>query len=163
MASALAYLRSLEAGQGERIPFLHEVLDLVDRRVVVNVELKGPGTAGPAAALVERYVRDRGWHDGNVLFSSFLHRELGVARREAFRIPRGLLTRSPVLPSKRLQADLAPFCIHIRRVSSRFVEGAHRRGLKVFVYTVNREENFRILEAMGVDGVFTDFPGPEKG
>ncbi len=165
VASSLAYLRSLDAGQGERIPFLQEVLDLVDRRVVVNVELKGPGTAGPAAALVERYVRDRGWHDGNVLFSSFLHRELGVARREAFRIPRGLLTRSPVLPSKRLQADLAPFSIHIRldRVSSRFVEGAHRRGLKVFVYTVNREENFRILEAMGVDGVFTDFPGPEKG
>jgi len=165
MASSLAYLRSLDAGQGERIPFLHEVLDLVNRRVVVNVELKGPGTAGPAAALVEMYVRDRGWDYGNVLFSSFLHRELSVAGREAPRIPRGLLTRSPILPSKRLLAELAPFSIHIRldRVTSRFVEGAHRRGLKVFVYTVNRQEDFRTVEAMGVDGVFTDFPGPEKG
>jgi glycerophosphoryl diester phosphodiesterase len=163
MASSLACLRSLDAGQGERIPFLREVLDLVDRRVAVNVELKGPGTAGPAAALVERYVRDRGWHHGSILFSSFLRRELAVARKEAPRIPRGLLTRSPILPSKRLLAELAPFSIHIRldRVRSRFVDGAHRRGLKVFVYTVNREEDFQSLMDMGVDGVFTDFPEPE--
>ncbi len=163
MASSLSYLRSLDAGQGQKIPFLREILDLVDRRVAVNVELKGPGTAGPAAALVERYARDLGWRHGNVLFSSFLHHELAVARREAPRIPRGLLTRSPILPSKRLLAELAPVSVHIRldRVGSRFVDGAHRRGLKVFVYTVNREEDFQSLMDMGVDGVFTDFPGPE--
>jgi glycerophosphoryl diester phosphodiesterase len=40
------------------------------------------------------------------------------------------------------------------------VVGAHRRGLKVFVYTANREEDFRAMDAMGVDGVFTDFPKP---
>ncbi|MGV8078938.1 MAG: glycerophosphodiester phosphodiesterase [Syntrophales bacterium] len=162
MASSLAYLRSLDAGQGQRIPFLHEVLDLVDRRAAVNVELKGPGTAAPAVALVERYVRDRGWSHWEVLLSSFRHRELAVARQKASRIPRGLLTRSPILPSERLLAELAPFSIHNRldRVSSRFVEGAHRRGLKVFVYTANREEDFRAMDAMGVDGVFTDFPKP---
>jgi glycerophosphoryl diester phosphodiesterase len=161
-ASSLAHLRSLDAGQGERIPFLREVLDLVDRRALVNVELKGRGTAGPTAALLERYVRERGWRYGGLLLSCFRHRELAVAREEAPRIPRGLLTRSPLLPSKRLLTELDPFSIHIRldRVGRRFVDAAHRRGLKVFVYTVNREEDFRTLEAMGADGVFTDFPRP---
>ncbi|NPU84961.1 MAG: glycerophosphodiester phosphodiesterase [Syntrophaceae bacterium] len=165
MASPLAYLRSLDAGQGQRIPFLHEVLDLVDRRAVVNVELKGPGTAGPAAAVVRRYVRERGWRYGDVLLSSFHRRELAVAGEEAPRIPRGLLTRSPILPTKRFQVERNLFSIHIRldRVSRRLTDAAHRRGLKVFVYTVNREEDFRAMEAMGVDGVFTDFPVSVKG
>jgi glycerophosphoryl diester phosphodiesterase len=161
-ASSLDYLRSLDAGEGEKIPLLREVLDLVDRRAAVNVELKGPGTAGPAAALVQRYVRERGWHCEDVILSSFSRCELAAAREEAPRIPRGILTRSPLLPSKRFLAELQPFSIHTRldRVSRRFVEAAHRRGLKVFVYTVNREEDFRALETMGVDGVFTDFPSP---
>jgi len=161
-ASSLAYLRSLDAGQGEKIPFLREVLDLVDRRALVNVELKGPGTAGPTAALVEKYVRERGWRYEDVLLSSFRRRELALARREAPRIPRGLLTRSPFLPPQRLLAEWASFSVHVRldRVGRRFVDAVHRRGLKVFVYTVNREEDFRTLEAMGVDGVFTDFPRP---
>lgn len=165
MASSLAYLRSLDAGQGQRIPFLREVLDLVDRRAAVNVELKGPGTAGPAAALVQRYVKERGWHCEDVILSSFSRRELAVARDEAPRIPRGLLTRSPLLPAKRFQAEMNLFSIHIRldRVSRRFTDAAHRRGLKVFVYTVNREEDFRAVEDMGVDGVFTDFPMSVKG
>ncbi len=161
-ASSLDYLRSLDAGGGERIPLLREVLDLVDRRAVVNVELKGPETAGPTAALLERYVRDLGWRREEVLLSSFRRRELAVARAEAPGIPRGLLTRSPLFPTRRLLAELDPFSIHVRldRVSRRFVSQAHDRGLKVFIYTVNREEDFRALESMGVDGVFTDFPAP---
>ncbi len=35
-----SYLRSLDAGQGERIPTLEEVFDVVNRRAVINVELK---------------------------------------------------------------------------------------------------------------------------
>lgn len=161
-ASSLDYLRSLDAGGGERIPLLREVLDLVDRRAAVNVELKGPGTAGPAAVLVERYVRERGWRYEDVLLSSFRRRELAVARTEAPRIPRGLLTRSPLFPSRRLLTELDPFSIHTRldRVSRRFVSQARDGGRRVFIYTVNREEDFLAMESLGVDGVFTDFPAP---
>jgi glycerophosphoryl diester phosphodiesterase len=35
---------------------------------------------------------------------------------------------------------------------------AHQRGLKVFVYTVNHPDDIARLEAMGVDGIFTDLP-----
>lgn len=43
---SFACLRSLNAGQGERIPTLEEVFDTVNRRAIVNIELKGLGTAG---------------------------------------------------------------------------------------------------------------------
>jgi glycerophosphoryl diester phosphodiesterase len=43
-------------------------------------------------------------------------------------------------------------------VNADFVEDAHKRGMKVWCYTVNHEETLLELMAMGVDGIFTDRP-----
>src|SRR5271169_4061192 len=48
MKSSFEYLRSLNAGRNrgkvEKIPILSEVIDLVDRKAKVNIELKGRNT-----------------------------------------------------------------------------------------------------------------------
>jgi glycerophosphoryl diester phosphodiesterase len=46
----------------------------------------------------------------------------------------------------------------INVASARFIARAHERGLKVFVYTVNSPEEIDKLQALGADGIFTDFP-----
>lgn len=43
-------------------------------------------------------------------------------------------------------------------VSKEFVEAAHRRNLKVHVWTINNPEDMRRLLALGVDGIMTDYP-----
>jgi glycerophosphoryl diester phosphodiesterase len=45
-----------------------------------------------------------------------------------------------------------------RVVSRRAVERCHEQGIAVFVWTVNRAETVRRLDALGVDGVITDDP-----
>ena len=40
----------------------------------------------------------------------------------------------------------------------RFIETAHRRGYRVFVYTVNAPAEIARMRRLGVEGVFTDFP-----
>ncbi|MCR4626540.1 MAG: hypothetical protein K5640_02740 [Treponema sp.] len=42
-------------------------------------------------------------------------------------------------------------------VTKEFIAKAHAKGLKVFVYTVNAEEDLRRLPELGVDGFFTDY------
>ena len=42
-------------------------------------------------------------------------------------------------------------------VTKEFIAKAHSKGLKVFVYTVNEEEDLRRLPELGVDGFFTDY------
>ena len=42
-------------------------------------------------------------------------------------------------------------------VDKAFVDQAHARGLKVLVYTINREADLLRAANMGVDGIFTDF------
>jgi glycerophosphoryl diester phosphodiesterase len=44
-----------------------------------------------------------------------------------------------------------------RTVSPKFVEKAHKKGLKVLLYTVNSPDELRAVVEMGVDGVFTDY------
>jgi glycerophosphoryl diester phosphodiesterase len=44
-------------------------------------------------------------------------------------------------------------------VTPDFIEAARRRGLAVQPWTINEEDDFRRLIALGVDGVSTDDPG----
>ena len=69
------YLRSLDAGDGERIPTLEEVCNEINSRAGLNIELKGPGTAGPVTELLDRLSKE-GHAKGRVLVSSFSREEL---------------------------------------------------------------------------------------
>jgi glycerophosphoryl diester phosphodiesterase len=157
---SLAYLRSLDAGKGQKIPLLSEVFDLVKGRVGVNVELKGPGTAAPVVKHIDDCDALRGMYGGRILVSSFHHRELLNVRSLNPDIPIGALGFG--LPPKhaKFAQDLGAVSVHtsLAHINRAFVDDAHRRDLKVFVYTVNRRDDLKRVRAMGVDGVFTDYP-----
>jgi glycerophosphoryl diester phosphodiesterase len=160
MDKALAYLRSLDAGKGQRIPTLREVFDCVDRRVGINVELKGPDTAGLAVSLINEYASKRGWKCDQFILSSFSHRELIKVKKLDPSIKIGIIVSGRHRRYKKLTRQLATYSVHphIDLVNEEFTMDAHQRGLKVFVYTVNHPDDIARLEAMGVDGIFTDLP-----
>jgi glycerophosphoryl diester phosphodiesterase len=154
----LAQVRALDAGLGEQIPTLREVLEAVDRRGLVNIELKGRRTAGPVEALIGEFVRERGWLPEQFLVSSFHRRELKQISDPAVRI--GMLCARPTRLYSVSARRLGAWSVHpaLRYTTARFVKDAHRRGLKVLVYTVNAPADIARMRAIGVDGVFTDFP-----
>ena len=39
-----------------------------------------------------------------------------------------------------------------------FINSSHKKGLKIFVWTINEEEEMRELIKFGVDGIITDYP-----
>jgi glycerophosphoryl diester phosphodiesterase len=160
MKKSFEYLRSLDAGRGERIPTLAEIFDTVDRRAVINVELKGPHTAAPVAALIADYVDRRGWSFDDFLVSSFDHIRLSEVKLLRPEIRTGaLIGRTPYGLAKFAEA-LGAWSLHAgkRCVTPELVADARQRGLKVFVYTVNEPEDIARMQALGVDGVFSDFP-----
>jgi len=153
-----SYLRSLDAGKGERIPTLREVFETVDRRAMVNVELKGRRTAEPTLRLIEEFVIFHGWKYDDFLVSSFNRKELRVITDPRIRI--GLLLTRPSrffgLSARRVRACTVNPAY--RWVSAKFVQDAHRQGLLVFPYTVNEATDIQRMRELGVDGVFTDYP-----
>ncbi len=151
-------LRALDAGRGEIIPTLREVFETVNRAAFINIELKGKRTASPVTALIREFVVRHGWRYEDFLVSSFNRRELRAVGDP--KIPVGLLltrpTRLYALSARRVRASAVNPAA--RFVNARFVEDAHRRGLRVFAYTVNAPAEIARLRRLGVDGVFTDFP-----
>ncbi len=157
---SFAYLRSLDAGSGEHIPTLMEIFNAVDRRAVINVELKGAHTAAPVSALIAEYVNRRGWSYDDFLVSSFDLARIREAKRlcPEIRIG-GLIVKTPRGLAKFAEA-LGAWSLHAGKhcVTPKLVVDAHRRGLKVFVFTINLPEEIARMKKLGVDGVFSDFP-----
>ena len=160
--TTLAELRTLDAGGGERVPTLDELLDGFGPRIAFNLELKR-ATAGvyegleatALAAVVARGLQAR------TLFSSFYDpvlarlRELAPEARVGLlisrRYPHEAVARAQALGAEALHPE-APL------VDEAFVEAAHAGGLAVYVFTVDDPTVMRRLLALGVDGLFTNFP-----
>lgn len=153
-----AQLRELDAGKGERIPTLREVFQEVSGRALINIELKGRRTANLVVALIDEFVASHGRAYDEFLVSSFLRLELARVRHERIRI--GMLCTRPTPIYHRFARRLRAWSVHaaLKYTTRRFVEDAHRRGYKVFIYTVNEPADIARMRELGVDGVFTDFP-----
>lgn len=70
--------------------------------------------------------------------------------------------RMPVPPLFRAQGDAIQLPLKKRGfelITPGLVRAAHRQRLELHVWTVNDESRMRWLLQMGVDGIFTDFPG----
>ena len=154
----LAELQQLDAGQGERIPTLSEVLALVAGRATINVELKAAGTAVAVSHLLDKYCTED-WHPEQFLISSFDHGELAKA---APHYRRGLLLPDPPEePTLWHQAEkLQAWSIHLYKdhLSPQLVAAVQARGYKCFTFTINEPEELAQALACQVDGVFTDYP-----
>lgn len=154
------YLRSLDAGQGEKIPFLGEVFDLVGPEIGVNIELKWPGSAEPVAKFLKHRLVNRTISPEKCIVSSFNHPELQAFKTLLPQIRTGALTGHLPLDLALFAEKMGAYSVHaaLDVINQEFVRDAHKRGLKVFVFTVNHPEELAWMVDLGVDGVFTDFP-----
>ncbi len=169
---SLSELKKLDAGSWfhprfstETIPTLEEVLDLVDKKVLMNIEIK-VDTDQPLREYegIEYMVVDAVNRKNllpHVLVSSF-HRQIlenlhGIDPSPAI----GVLTEfgeelNLVDVCRSLDAfSWNPYYLEIEESRIAFM---HKQGFKVIPYTVNEPDDIRRLIQMGVDGLFTDDP-----
>ncbi len=165
---SLQELQELDAGskfnaafQGERIPTLDELLELVkDSGTIVNIELKN-GTIlyeGLEQKVIER-VRAFQMTD-RVVISSFNHYSLHLCKQIAPEIRTGILYMEGLYEPWEYAATLQADALHAYHyaVLPEFVQGAKALGKAYHPFTVNDiKEMQRLLEA-GVDGIITDYP-----
>ena len=157
---SLDALRGLDAGGGERIPMLSEVVELIDGRIDLNVEVKEPGIAVPVIEdLLSHTIARKSWRS-RLLLSSFdvtttyelaRHRgdmRLGILYEDSFETA---LARAKTLDAYSLHMS-------IRSLDRSKVERAHEANIAVFVYTVNDADDILRCAEARADGVFSDYP-----
>jgi glycerophosphoryl diester phosphodiesterase len=156
-------LRILDAGKGEKIPTLPEVLDLVNKKIKINLELKGEEIAGPVYKLIRKYVEEKGWSYNDFFISSFNYRLL----QEFIKlIPNNVAIKiCPLIYG--IPIDLSQFTLKFKAYSinisgdfidKKIINDAHAQGMKVFVYVVNNPDEALKMKSLGIDGIFTDYP-----
>jgi glycerophosphoryl diester phosphodiesterase len=144
-------LRKLDAGNGEQIPTLQEVLDLVDRQVPINIELKGIGTAGSVSDVIDQY-RAKGWTNEHFMVSSYNHMELADFSTLKPDIRTGALIYGITANYAAFASDLKAYSANLSNefIPPAFIEDAKKRGLKVFMHTVNNQSEIRQMREFGV-------------
>ena len=154
---SIATLRALDAGRGEKIPTLQEVIEETKGKVGLNIELKGIAT-GEAVA-IQLLALDKE-HKEQILVSSFLMEELVKVPQIDTTIKLGVLAGKDVSLAFDWANKLNAYSIHLslKQTTSESVQQARDAGLKLLVYTVNKKNDIAWMKLLGVDGVFTNYP-----
>ncbi|QED38229.1 glycerophosphodiester phosphodiesterase [Antarcticibacterium arcticum] len=157
---SLEYLRSLQVEAKYRIPLLTEVLDLIEGKCRINIELKGLNTAEGTCKIINQYVKERNWSYNDFVVSSFQKNELFVVLSTDPEIHIGVLSKASMTEAIELGKMLKAKAIHpsVGIITRQGVKAAHKAGFKVYVWTVNDRESIERMKEFGVDGIISDFP-----
>ena len=159
-----AHLRSLDAGSGEKIPTLDEALSLAAGKCTINIEIKGVKNITLLFSYLDDAIKTTKLVTDDILLSSFNHRLLNTIYQQRSEFAIGALTACYPVDYAKFAEQLNAYSVHLNVdfISKHFVEDAHQRGLKVFVYTVDELEDIKAMKALGVDGIFSNFPTQAK-
>lgn len=153
-------IRNLKVEGYYKLPLLTEVLDLIEGKCDINIELKGLNTAQGVCQIVKDRIESGKWHYSNFLISSFQKNELFEVRQLDQQVPIGVLSKASVPEAIELGRQLNATAIHpslgiITRDNTKL---SHDAGFKVNVWTVNEREDIRRMLDFGVDGIISDYP-----
>lgn len=152
----IAYVR---LNNGEAVPTLGDILRLVAGKAGLNIEIKSDGAGSLCAR--EIFQTDYG---GRVLISSFKEREVLDARR----VNPGILTSQifDSFSSEEVSGYKAKgyHVISLRKktVNEKLITAFHAKKIKVFVWTLDKEEEINKFIAWGVDGIYSNRPAMLK-
>jgi glycerophosphoryl diester phosphodiesterase len=161
---SFSQLRELDAGKGEKIPTLDEVLKLTAGKCLMNLELKSIASIELLFNCLDKAQEHNNLSSRQIILSSFNHRLLNIIQQQRPEFAIGALTACYPLEYAKFAETLNAYSVHldINFISKSFVNDAHERGLKVFVYTVDELEDISAMKALGVDGIFSNFPTQTK-
>lgn len=152
---SLAEIRRLDAGFGETVPTLRDVVLAVRKRAFLVVEFKEQGVWRDALRLVAE--------DGELersVFVSFLAGEIQDIGRSDGKVRTGILfhgaSEGAVDRTVEARARIAGF--RQDGITEHLVDLAHRAGLEALTWTVDDSGRARQVAALGVDYIASNAP-----
>lgn len=154
----------------EHIPRLQDVIDILDSTTKLLLEIKEGSDIYPN---IEYHVVDcieRNHLQDRVIIKSFADDVLNSVRRLNRSLPllKVFVCQLPIVKiviergiafGSVMNKNVQYLQPHWIALTERFVEAAHEKGLKVFVWNVNTESRMKTMIELGLDGIETDHPG----
>lgn len=156
----LQEIKALTIEEQYHIPTLQEVLQLIDKRCWVNIELKGRNTASPVLELVKQCVANCNWTLEHFLISSFQKEELETLRELDVSIPIAVLTQASVEQAIEWATKLQAKAIHPHYSLLTFENCllAQEKRFQINTWTVNDIYTVARLKQYPINGIISDYP-----
>lgn len=156
----LEQLKHLKVSDQFEIPTLEDVLNTIDKKCILNIELKGRDTALTSCKVIEDYIKTNSWNLDHFLISSFQHQELETVYNLNKHLRLGVLTKASVLDAIDFAQTINAFAIHpnVALVTKDNVRLAQNKGYKVLTWTVNDQPTIERMKMYNVDGIISDNP-----
>ena len=147
-------------GTENKIPTLEEVLNIINKQVFLNIELKGKNTAKASLELVEKFINQKKISSQNILFSSFDWNELEKVRELNSDVKIALITENDPLLAIETAKKLKAFAINpnYKDLSKKNIKIIHNNDFKIYTWTVNNKRDISKMKLLKVNGIITDFP-----
>ena len=157
---SLTEIKALKVENEFEIPLLTEVLDFIEGKCTINIELKGLNTATATAKIIKKYIAEKNWTYKDFIVSSFQKNELFRMRKLDEKVALGILSKASVTEAIELGKILKASAIHpsLGIITRDNVKASHKAGFNVNVWTVNEPEDIQRMREFGVDGIISDFP-----
>src|SRR5690606_14315348 len=110
--STLSELKKLKVSGLYHIPTLEEVLGIIDKKCLLNIELKGKYTASKTCETIQKYITDKNWTYQNFIVSSFQHHELEAVFKADKNISLGVLTKANIDEAMEFAETIKARAIH---------------------------------------------------
>lgn len=156
----LEQLKNLKVSHQYEIPTLEEVLNTIDKKCILNIELKGKDTALTTCEIITEYIKTNHWNLDYFLISSFQHQELETVYKFNNQLRLGVLTKASVSDAIEFTNTINAYAIHpnVSLVTKDNVSLAQNKGYKVLTWTVNDQLTIERMKAYRVDGIISDNP-----
>ena len=148
----LQELKKLDAGNGETIPTLDEVMECVKKRVGLVIEIKEPMTE---CKILEKINENK---LENTILTSFYHKSIKNARKMNPSVDVGIIfTCQPVNVNQMVSNAGANILFPgYRYVDEDMIKQAHNNGISVYPWTIDDKRIFEKLVEICVDGIVTN-------
>ena len=153
-------LSQVKVAGGNAIPLLNDVLNIIDKKVILNIELKGAGTAKKVDSLVRNFIDQKGGSNKDFIISSFKWDELRTMRRLNTEMPIAILTEDDPLEGIPIAQELNAEAINpdFEKLDLAKVQKIKKAGFKIYTWTVNEPGDIEMAKSWAVDGIITNFP-----
>lgn len=148
-------VRGLDAGDGEQVPTLDEVLATVQGHVTLLCELKGEGVEAAAVrAVAERKM------ESEVIFTSFHVERLAAVRALGESYQLGAILPDPTQADidQVLELGVVGVGVHYKNLCLRIVERVKDAGLDLRAWNPDTLPEQKAMIALGADGIGTNRP-----
>lgn len=139
------------------IPLFRDVLELVGKDIMLNIEIKKSGdpkkTAEKTVELIEQY-----GIVNSCYVTSFSYPALKKVKQLNSKIKTAFIANLATATSYAQLPYIDAVSMNYLFVNQSVVNSAHHHGKRIFVWTVDRQSEMQKMIALGVDNIITDRP-----